>query len=583
MAREARRNGPLGSGGVCGTARPHVSPPLGRDAPEEREDAGGRRGEGAEVKAEGKRPDRSSRDLEQQILELTALYEISKVLTESLDLEVTSTKVLRLLSQLLGMQRGTFMMRDPDSSRLSIVAAHGMTREEITRGKYKVGEGIVGRVVATGSPIVVPSIGSEPLFLDRTGARSRLPDRGIISFLCVPVKVGGEVVGVLSVDRLFEDRIPFDQDLRFLTIVAGSIAQSVRINEMVRDEKQRLLDENFRLKSELKGRYRFENIIGVSDRMQTVFGQVDRVSKSSATVMLRGESGTGKEMIAGLIHYNSPRSQGPFVKLNCAALPDTLLDSELFGHAKGAFTGAVGEKRGRFEMAHGGTLFLDEVGDLPVPFQVKLLRVLQERQFERVGGTETISVDVRLVTATNRNLEEAVRAGTFREDLYYRLNVIPIFLPSLRERPEDIPPLIEHFLDRFNRENGKNVRLSRDVYETLLRYPWPGNIRELQHAIEHAVVMAAGSEASDADLPLSVLNGLPGSGVMPGGYASVGAPGPSPGNGPPLSTIERSEKNFIVDALEKCGWVQSKAARALGVTPRQIGYKIRKYGIARPR
>jgi Nif-specific regulatory protein len=484
---------------------------------------------------------------------------------------------------LLGMQRGTFMMRDPGSSRLSIVAAHGMTREEITRGKYKVGEGIVGRVVSTGSPIVVPSIGEEPLFLDRTGARSRLPDRGIISFLCVPVKVGGEVVGVLSVDRLFEDRIPFDQDLRFLTIVSGSIAQAVRINEMVRDEKQRLLDENLRLKSELKGRYRFENIIGVSDRMQTVFGQVDRVSKSSATVMLRGESGTGKEMIAGLIHFNSPRSQGPFVKLNCAALPETLLDSELFGHAKGAFTGAVGEKRGRFEMAHNGTLFLDEVGDLPVSFQVKLLRVLQERQFERVGGTETISVDVRLVTATNRNLEEAVRAGTFREDLYYRLNVIPIFLPSLRERPEDIPPLIEHFLARFNRENGKNVRISRDVYETLLRFPWPGNIRELQHAIEHAVVMAAGSEARDTDLPLSVLNGFPGGGVLPAGNASAGAPGPSPGNGPPLSTIERSEKNFIVDALEKCGWVQSKAAQALGITPRQIGYKIRKYGIVGPR
>ncbi|MGZ8460296.1 MAG: GAF domain-containing protein, partial [Candidatus Deferrimicrobiaceae bacterium] len=267
--------------------------------------------------AEGMGPERSSRDLEQQILELTTLYEISKVLTESLDLEVTCTKVLRLLSQLLGMQRGTFMMRDPGSSRLSIVAAHGMTREEITRGKYKVGEGIVGRVVSTGSPIVVPSIGEEPLFLDRTGARAHLPDRGIITFLCVPVKVGGEIVGVLSVDRLFEDRIPFDQDLRFLTIVAGSIAQAVRINEMVRDEKQRLLDENLRLKSELKGVYRFENIVGVSDRMQAVFGQVDRVGKSSATVMLRGESGTGKEMIAGLIHFNSPRSQGPFVKLNC--------------------------------------------------------------------------------------------------------------------------------------------------------------------------------------------------------------------------------------------------------------------------
>ena len=234
-------------------------------------------------------------------------------------------------------------------------------------------------------------------------------------------------------------------------------------------------------------------------------------------------------------------------------------------------------------MAHGATLFLDEVGDLPVPFQVKLLRVLQERQFERVGGTETISVDVRLVTATNRNLEDAVRAGTFREDLYYRLNVIPIFLPPLRERPEDIPPLIEHFLDRFNRENGKNVRLSREVYEALLRYPWPGNIRELQHAIEHAVVMAAGPEARDADLPLSVLNGLQGFGVLPAGNASGGATGASPGGGPPLSTIERSERNFIVDALEKCGWAQSKAARALGITPRQIGYKIRKYGIVRPR
>jgi Nif-specific regulatory protein len=535
------------------------------------------------MKEEGKGPERTTRDLEQQILELTTLYEISKVYTESLDLEVTCAKVLRLLSQLLGMQRGTFMMRDPGSSRLSIVAAHGMTREEITRGKYNVGEGIVGRVVSTGSPIVVPSIGSEPLFLDRTGARSRLPDRGIITFLCVPVKVGGEVVGVLSVDRLFEDRIPFDQDLRFLTIIAGSIAQAVRINEMVRDEQQRLLDENLRLKSELKGRYRFENIVGASDRMQAVFGQVDRVSRSSATVMLRGESGTGKEMIAGLIHFNSPRSQGPFVKLNCAALPETLLDSELFGHAKGAFTGAVGEKRGRFEMAHGGTLFLDEVGDLPVSFQVKLLRVLQERQFERVGGTETISVDVRLVTATNRNLEEAVRAGTFREDLYYRLNVIPIFLPSLRERPEDIPPLIEHFLDRFNRENGKSVRLSRDVYETLVRYPWPGNIRELQHAIEHAVVMAAGPEARDTDLPLSVLNGPRDIGVVPAGNAFGRTTEPSSVNGLPLSAIERSEKSFIADALEKCGWVQSKAARALGITPRQIGYKIRKYGIAGPR
>ena len=526
---------------------------------------------------------RASRDLTQQLLELTTLYEISKVLTESLDLKVTCAMVLRLLSRLLGMERGTFMMREAGRSRMSIIAAHGMTADEISRGKYQVGEGIVGKVVATGSPIVIPSIGSEPLFLDRTGARAHVIHRDTITFICVPVKVRGEVVGVLSADRLFEDRVPFDNDVKFLTIVAGSIAQAVRISEMVRDEKQRLLDENLHLKSELKGRYRFDNIVGVSDKMQAVFGQVDRVGKSNATVILRGESGTGKEMIAGLIHYNSPRAQGPFVKLNCAALPENLLESELFGHARGAFTGAIGEKRGRFELAHGGTLFLDEVGDLPLSFQVKLLRVLQERQFERLGGVDTISVDVRLVTATNKPLEEAVRNGTFREDLYYRLNVIPIFLPPLRERIEDIPPLIEHFLDRFNRENGKNVRISRGVYEMLLRYPWPGNIRELQHAIEHVVVMSTGPEAQEADLPISIQNGPPLAGLTETPALRPAGEGPQPasGAGEALSAIDRAEKAFIVEALEKHGWVQSKAARLLGITPRQIGYKIRKYGIAR--
>jgi Nif-specific regulatory protein len=525
----------------------------------------------------------TSRDLEQQLLELTTLHEISRVLTESLDLKVTCAKILRLLSQLLGMERGTFMMREPGNSGLSIIAAHGMTPDEIARGKYQVGEGIVGRVVTTGSPIVIPSIGSEPLFLDRTGTRTHLINRETITFVCVPVKVQGEVVGVLSADRLFEDRVPFDKDVKFLTIVAGSIAQAVRISEMVRDEKQRLLDENLNLKSELKGRYRFDNIVGISDKMQAVFGQVDRVGKSNATVILRGESGTGKEMIAGLIHYNSPRAQGPLVKLNCAALPENLLESELFGHARGAFTGAVGERRGRFELAHGGTLFLDEVGDLPLSFQVKLLRVLQERQFERLGGVDTISVDVRLVTATNKPLEEAVRNGTFREDLYYRLNVIPIFLPPLRERFEDVPPLIEHYLHRFNKENGKNVRISREVYEMLLRYPWPGNIRELQHAIEHVVVMSTESEAHEDDLPISIQNGPPLASL--GGDPALRPAGEAPqaayGAASALSAIARSEKTFIVDALEKHRWVQSKAARALGITPRQIGYKIRKYGIVR--
>jgi len=524
----------------------------------------------------------SPRELEQRIIELTTLYEISKVLTESLDLAVTGRKILRLLSQMVGMQRGTFLLREPGSRRISIVAAVGMTEEEIARGKYAVGEGIVGKVLAAGTPVVVPKIGDEPLFLDRTGARSRVDGRDEIAFLCVPVKVGGETIGVLSVDRLPIEQVSFDRDVQFLSIVAGTLAQAVRISEMVRDEKQRLLDENLNLKSELRGRYRFENIIGGSDRMQEVFGLVDRVSRSAATVLLRGESGTGKEMIAKAIHYNSTRAQGPFIKLNCAALPETLLESELFGHDKGAFTGAVGEKRGRFELAHGGTLFLDEVGDVPLAFQVKLLRVLQERQFERIGGTQTISVDVRLVTATNRDLEEAVRAGAFREDLYYRLNVIPIFLPPLRERSEDLPALIQFFLDRFNSLNGRHIRLSRAAFTSLLAYPWPGNVRELENAIEHVVVMARGEEAGEEDLPPWLAAPAASATVIP--RAAPSAPLPSAatssGAGGRLPSLEDTERGMIVDALDRCGGVQSRAALLLGISARQIGYKMRKYGIA---
>jgi Nif-specific regulatory protein len=527
---------------------------------------------------------RTGTDLEQQVLELTTLHEVSKVLTESLDLKVTCARVLKLLSQLLGMERGTFLMRDAGQKGFAIVAAHGMTAEEIERGRYRVGEGIVGKVLATGSPIVIPNLGSEPLFLNRTGSRTLLLEREEIAFICVPVKVRNQVVGVLSVDRVFPERLSFAQDVRFLSIVAGSLAQAVRISEMVRDEQQRLLDENANLKAELKGRYRFENIIGVSDRMQEVFGRVDRVSRSAATVMLRGESGTGKELIARAIHYNSPRSRGPFIKLNCAVIPETLLESELFGHEKGAFTGAVGEKKGRFELADGGTLFLDEVGDVPVPFQVKLLRVLQERQFERIGGTETITVDVRLIAATNRDLEDAVRRGNFREDLYYRLNVIPVFLPPLRERPEDIPPLVDFYLRRFNKENRKQIRLSRKVLGILLNYAWPGNIRELQHAIEHVVVMARDDEAEEQDLPLAIRSGLgPASRngwirePLPEPPAAAAEGGTKPGI--PRSSLAETERALIASALRQCGGIQSRAAALLGITPRQIGYKIRKHGL----
>jgi Nif-specific regulatory protein len=545
----------------------------------------------------------STRELERKILELTTLHEISKVLTDSLDLKVTCRRIFKLLSQMLGMKRGTFFSRDGEGGTVSISAAHGLTHEEVQRGKYRVGEGIVGKVFASGSPIVVPDIDDEPLFLDRTRSRESQPPGRTISFVCVPVRLGGEVVGVLAVDRVFSDSVSFDRDVAFLSIVAGSVAQAIRIGRMVQAEKERLLEENRDLKAQLTGRYRYENIVGSSDRMQEVFASVERVAGSTATVMLRGESGTGKELIARAIHYNSPRSGGPFLKLNCAALPETLLESELFGHEKGAFTGAVGEKKGRFELAHGGTLFLDELGDVPPSFQVKMLRVLQERQFERVGGTRTITVDVRLIAATNRDLEEAVREGAFREDLYYRLNVIPLFLPPLRERQEDVPLLIDFFLDRFNGKNGKAVRLSAPVLDRLIRHSWPGNVRELENAVEHVVTMARGDRAGEEDLPLYIREGA--GGVGDGGAArpSPLPPHPPPGEEreggvrprPPASpgrgdgaapwtaggpsAIEEAERTMIVEALGRTRGVQSRAALLLGLTSRQISYKIRKYGI----
>ena len=513
------------------------------------------------------------RELNHKVLELSTLYEISKIVSSTLDLTEAAASTLKLLSAFLGLNRGALTLVDDATGELCIRAAYGMTPEEIRRGKYKIGEGVTGKVVKTGVPIIVPKIGSEPLFLDRTGSRKNLAVEDI-SFVSVPIRLSGKVIGALSVDRVFSENVSFDREIRFLSIVAGIFAQAVHIHRLVEAEKAALREENLRLKTRLKGKYRFENIIGQSARMQEVFEAVERVSRSHATVMLRGESGTGKELIAQAIHYNSPRRDGPFIKLNCAALPETLLESELFGHEKGAFTGAERTRPGRFEQASGGTLFLDEIGDVPPAFQVKLLRVLQEREFERVGGTETISVNVRIIAATNRDLEEDVRRGRFREDLYYRLNVIPIFLPPLRERKEDIPLLIEHFLRRFNRENGKEVEIPPQVLRILLRYSWPGNVRALENQIERLVVLAEGKEAKVADLPVHILNDVP---FSPAGERSRGR---SSLPGRRLSRLEEVEKRELEEALAACGGVQAHAARMLGITPRQIGYRIKKYGIA---
>ena len=522
-------------------------------------------------------------------VELVTIYEISKVLSSSLDLHKTLQGVLNLLSTYLPMRRGMLSLLQDDE--LHVVAATGLSPDEIGRGRFLIGEGITGRIMQTCVPAVIPSVAEEPLFLNRTGAR-KLHDEDI-AFIGVPVKLGRRCIGVLSVDREQCPGRGFQQDVRFLSMVSNLIGQTVRLHQNVAEERTQLMQEKFRLQKELQGKYSLDNVIGVSKRMQQVFAEVHQAAPGKATILIRGESGTGKEAIAHAIHVLSPRRDGPFVKLNCAALPETLLESELFGHEKGSFTGATQERKGRFEQAHGGTLFLDEIGDISPGFQAKLLRVLQEREFERVGGNRTIKVNVRMVTATNRNLEEMVAKGEFRADLYFRINVVSIFLPPLRDRRDDIPPLLEHFLDKFNQENKRKIAISEEAMDSIVHCGWPGNVRELENCVERMATMTKGNLIRRADLlcqkGMCFSAALKNYGVthpsipifseperqleMPSRSAAAEAPTPQD-EAEPLAERER-----LMWAMEKSGWVQAKAARLLDLTPRQMGYALKKYNI----
>lgn len=517
-----------------------------------------------------------------EVIELKALYEIAKAITSSLDLETVMRRAIEVLHETMGMARGTLTLLDGQTNELLIEVAHGLEKKHIEKGRYRVGEGVTGKVVAAREPMVIRNLDDEPLFLNRTGARKDI-DRSNIAFICVPIFLDKKVIGALSVDRLFLDKtISLDEDVRFLTIIASMLAQAVRIHQMVEKQTAELTSENILLKSQLKKAFRPANIIGESKRMADVFAAIEQVSRSKATVLLRGESGTGKERIAHAIHYNSDRADGPFIRVSCAALPDTLLEAELFGHEKGAFTGATTRKKGRFELAHGGTLFLDEIGEIPTSTQIKLLRVLQEREFERVGGTETIHVNIRLIAATNRDLEKEVREGKFRQDLYYRLNVIPIFLPALRERREDIPLLVSHFLTVANEENGKDVKyISDEAMDYLVNYSWAGNVRELENAIERAVVLCK----SDTLVP--ELFPIPGEKTHPS-LVHIADLDPVVDKASEMSineedgltqAVEDLEKRMIIKAMEEVDGKQRQAAKALGVTERILGYKLKRYGL----
>ncbi|MEX0886132.1 MAG: sigma 54-interacting transcriptional regulator [Phycisphaeraceae bacterium] len=456
--------------------------------------------------------------------ELDILEQISQILGGGLELSQVFQRAMSLVSERLGIERAALVILDRATDQLRTIAAVGLTPAEQERGQYAIGEGVTGRVLATGQPAVVPDIAKHPDFLNRTGAR-KLADPaagsssstvapagtgrgrggGATAFICVPIHDADERVGTISVDKPFPGDEQLHADARLLKIIAGSFAQAIRIHNLIQLEKDQWLAENEQLKDNLRGKYQFDNIIGSSQAMLDVLATVSQVATSRATVLLLGETGCGKELIAKAIHFNSPRRDKPMVRVNCGALSPQLLESELFGHVHGAFTGAVKDKIGRFEAADQGTIFLDEVGTLDPQLQIKLLRVLQEREFERVGDHQTVQTDVRVIAATNLDLEEEVRKGNFREDLYYRLNVVTINLPPLRARREDIPRLIDHFLDRYNQENQRDLRkLSRDVLNTLLRYPWPGNVRELENAIERAVVLSTSEEFTDDLLPLQI-------------------------------------------------------------------------------
>ena len=436
--------------------------------------------------------------------ELDILEKISQILGDTLELREVFQRAMALLSERLSIQRASLLIWDEATDQLRIVAAVGLTPEEMRRGRYGLGEGVTGRVMATGVTQIIPDIRADPDFLNRTGVGSGV--NGLpTSFVCVAIKDGQRRSGAISVHKPFVDEVSLAADARLLTIIAGSFAQTIRIHHLVQMEKERLLDENRQLRGNLHSKYRFDNIIGTSPAMMDVLATIGQVAASRATCLLLGETGCGKELIAKAVHYNSPRRDRPLIRLNCGALSAQLLESELFGHVRGAFTGAIRDKIGRFEASDGGTIFLDEISTLDGQMQVKLLRVLQEREFERVGDHHTTKVDVRVIAASNVELEEEVRKGRFREDLYYRLNVVTIHLPPLRNRREDIPLLIDFFLNKYNDENARHLRrISRDMLNTLLRYPWPGNVRELENAIERAVVLSKGEDFTEDLLPLQL-------------------------------------------------------------------------------
>jgi Nif-specific regulatory protein len=490
--------------------------------------------------------------------ELAALHAIARILAQPQELKDQLERALQEMSNRLGMQRGMISLLDRETGEAWLDVAHDVNIRDM-EVTYQPGEGITGQVAQTGRPMAIASLDKEALFLDRTGAR-RFLNRSELAFLCVPIIYDARVVGVLSADKVARQVENLDRELAMLSSVAELIAKTVHY---------RALEEDNRRLRRIIGRTQTPSvdIIGRSKAMQEVFSLIAQVAYSNTSVLIHGETGTGKELAARAIHQNSPRKKGPLVEVNCAAMPDTLIESELFGHEKGAFTGASYQRRGRFEEAHNGTIFLDEVGELSAAAQAKLLRVIQEKHFQPLGSSRTVHVNVRIIGATNRNLEADIASGRFRADLFYRLNVFPIYLPPLRDRGSDVILLTDHFILKYSNELQKPVkRISTAVLERFLSYNWPGNVRELENCIERAVLLAPGNIIDTVHMPPSLQTK-----IKEGETKKV--------QGTLSTVIESQERSLIIDALKETRGNQSEAAKILGTTKRIIQYKVRKLDI----
>jgi Nif-specific regulatory protein len=585
-----------------------------------------------------------ARGLRRSDIALVGVYEISKLLSVPARLESSLAGVLQLLASFLDMRHGLIALLD-ERGAAEVVVGSGWSDATARRYFDRLPERAIGRIVVTKMPLVIEHMRKDPLF-EKWDFSAWDPTEGDFSFIGVPIKDRGNVIGTVTIDREHGDMayISFDEDVRFLTMIANLLGQTVRLQRLIARDREWLLQEQRRLEKTIaqtapapkRSAAQPDGIIGTTSTIQSVLEKVHRVARTHSTVLLRGESGTGKELFARVLHDSSPRHKGPFVAVNCAALAESVLESELFGHEKGAFTGAISQRKGRFELANQGTLFLDEIGEISPSFQAKLLRVLQLGEFERVGGTATVKVDVRLVAATNRNLEELVAKGDFRSDLYYRVSVVPIYLPPLRERKGDIPLLAREFLDRFNAEHEASLALTDSAMAVLNSCYFPGNVRELENCVRRTATLASGIRIvaedfacrhdeclsavlwkTSADGPAAYASppsrpaGTAAKTVTPGEvlprttHFDAALPGDTAGpsisvspdscaacpthtkvvdaldaQAEPLEGQTATDRARLVEAMETAGWVQAKAARILGLTARQIGYALRKHAIS---